>query len=259
MPPDRRTIAVGRRELRAFALGGLLAALLLALVVPPLALLHRQELPLERSLANATVTLVARLSAGSAANPVGPGAHVTDAGRFAYLGSCATCHGAKGDGRGAFGRDTYPDAADLTSPNTVAKTDAELFWIIKNGLAFTAMPGFGRVYPDQNIWELVSYVRALQEGKGTAVTIPMATREQLAFADLAGAKAQRGAAIYLAMACAECHGPIGNAPGELSLAGPSEASAIRGGGLGMPAYPPDRLSEAELDDLLTFVATLRGR
>src|SRR5437899_1881369 len=139
----RRTvelIAVGRRELRAFALGGLLAALLLALVVPPLALLHRQELPLERSLANATVTLVARLSAGSAANPIGPGAHVTDAGRFAYLGSCATCHGAKGDGRGAFGRDTYPDAADLTSPSTVAKTDAELFWIIKNGLAFTAMP-----------------------------------------------------------------------------------------------------------------------
>ncbi len=251
-------VSVKGPEIRAFALGAVTAGIAVLLVAPPLALLHR-DFPFERAFGNAVVSLVAKLQAGTAPNPLGPGAQVTDAGRFAFTGSCATCHGAKGDGKGVFGRDTYPDASDLTGPDAVAKTDAELFWITKNGLAFTAMPAFGRQYTDGNIWALVSYVRALQERKATPVIVPPPTAQQLAFADPRGGPEQRGAAIYFAQGCADCHGPIGNAPGELALSGPSDPVAIRGGGLGMPAYPEDRLSPAQLADLLAFVATLDGR
>jgi mono/diheme cytochrome c family protein len=91
------------------------------------------------------------------------------------------------------------------------------------------------------------------------VSVPAPTAQQLAFADPHGSATQRGAAVYFAQGCADCHGPAGIAPGELALSGPSDASAIRGGGLGMPRYPEARLPDAQLADLLAFVATLNGR
>lgn len=247
-----------RPEIRAFALGVLTSGIAILIVVPPLALVRR-DLPFERAVGNAAVSVVVKLQAGSATNPNGPGGRIVDAGRFAYTGSCATCHGATGDGKGLFGRDTYPDATDLTGPDAVGRTDAELFWILKNGLGFTAMPGFARSYSDANIWDLVSYIRALQERKATPVIVPAAAAQQLAFADPHGTAAQRGAAVYFAQGCADCHGPVGNGPGELALSGPTDASAIRDGGHGMPRYPAGRLPDAQLADLLAFVATLNGR
>ncbi len=247
-----------RRDRSLLGLGALAVAAILALL-PLLLLIHRQDLPLERAFGDGAVSAVSRVLGGDAANPLGPGPSVTDEGRFAYLGSCAVCHGAKGDGRGVLGRDMYPDASDLTAPNVLAKSDAQLFWITKNGLAFTAMPSFARQYPDHNIWALVSYIRALQEGKGQSVDIPTPTREQLAFADPGGSSAQRGAAVYFAEGCADCHGPAGNAPGQLAVSGPAAPEAIRDGGLGMPRYARDRLSDAELADLLAYVATLHGK
>ena len=84
-------------------------------------------------------------------------------------GSCAECHGSTGDGKGVFGAATYPPATDLTSHDVVEKSDAELFWITKNGLNFTAMPGFGDQYSDQDIWNIVAYMRSLQNGQPAAV------------------------------------------------------------------------------------------
>jgi len=55
----------------------------------------------------------------------------------------------------------YPRAADLTSRDTQSYTDQELFWIIKNGIRLSGMPAFGKVEPDEHIWDLVFYVRTL--------------------------------------------------------------------------------------------------
>jgi mono/diheme cytochrome c family protein len=248
-----------QRDLKLLLLGAALASLAILVVAPPLFLLQRQELPFERLVGDTAVSVVSRILGGDAPNPRGPGPSVDDEGRFAYLGSCALCHGARGDGRSLFGRDTYPSASDLTAPNVVSKSDAQLFWITKNGLAFTAMPSFARQYPDDNIWAIVSYVRALQNRNGRSDEVAPPTRTELAFADVAGTATQRGAAVYLAQGCANCHGAVGNAPDRLSIAGPTNAEAVRSGGLGMPAYGRDRLTDADLADLLAFVATLMGR
>jgi mono/diheme cytochrome c family protein len=173
-------------------------------------------------------------------------------GRAAYTGSCAVCHGAKGDGRGVFGRSTYPDATDLTGVKN--KSDAQLFWIIKNGLGFTAMPAFGQQYKDAEIWAMVAYIHALQRGTASALAIPEPTLAQLAVADPAASRQARGAAIYFALGCHLCHGPEGDAPGDLSIRGRIETEIVRkGSDRGMPAYGSNVISDSELADLETYL------
>jgi Cytochrome C oxidase, cbb3-type, subunit III len=55
----------------------------------------------------------------------------------------------------------YPRVPDLGAPGVQGWSDAELFWIIKNGVRFSGMPGFGKSQTDKEIWDLVHYVRSL--------------------------------------------------------------------------------------------------
>ena len=229
------------------------AALIGLLVVPALLLVHRTDLPFERAYGNAVVSLVARVSAGDAKMPAN--ARSSAAGRYVYIGSCATCHGATGDGKGVFGVATYPPATDLTASK--ATSDAALFWITKNGLSFTGMPGFGRQYSDADLWAVVGYIRTLQQGGRThSLNIPTPTEAQLAVADPHGTAVARGAAVYFAQGCQLCHGAVGNAPGDLALH-EGDTETIRRGTSGMSAYGTDRISAAQLADLLAYVATFR--
>lgn len=83
-------------------------------------------------------------------------------GQMNYGARCAACHGLDGRTPTDFGRATYPRTPDLGSPAVQAYSDAELFWIIKNGIRLTGMPGFGRIHSDEEIWHLVHYVRSLR-------------------------------------------------------------------------------------------------
>src|SRR4051794_20834825 len=95
-----------------FALAGLLGLLLLA----PVALMHRDAGNLERAYGNAVIGMVTRVQGGGLGpNPVGSDTRTLAAGRNGFTGSCSQCHGAQGDGRGAFGPTTFPPATDLTS------------------------------------------------------------------------------------------------------------------------------------------------
>jgi len=67
---------------------------------------------------------------------------------------CGACHGLDGHKPTDAGRWMYPRAADLTSPEVQQYSDRELFWIVKNGIRLSGMPGFGRVESDEHIWNL---------------------------------------------------------------------------------------------------------
>ena len=243
-----------RRSFVLAALGAVAALILVLVVALPFALTHRTDLPLERVYGDAAVSVVSRVLGGDAANPVANDPRALSTGRAAYTGSCAVCHGAKGDGRGAFGRTTYPDATDFTSDAAKSKTDAQLFWIVKNGLGFTAMPAFGTQYKDDEIWATVAYIRALQRGTASALAVPEPTLAQLAAADPAVSRQTRGAAIYFALGCHLCHGPEGDAPGDLSIRGRIETEIVRrGSDRGMPAYGTNLISDAELADLEVYL------
>jgi hypothetical protein len=40
-------------------------------------------------------------------------------------------------------------------------TNAQLFWIIKNGIKMTGMGSYGAVHKDEEIWNLVAFVQRL--------------------------------------------------------------------------------------------------
>ena len=240
---------------------GICVALGTGLVVGgPFLVAHRQDLPLELAYGHYAVKAAARLLGGNTANPDASNFRAVSAGRAAYTGSCSECHGADGKGNGVYGTQTYPPATDLTSKDAKELTDSQTFWIIKNGLSFTGMPGFASQYNDSDIWAMVTYVRQLQNGQATSANVPKTTNAQLMLANPNGNAIQRGAAVYFAQGCADCHGAIGNAPGELGLRGGGREAnrAVRDGRRGMPAYGPSQISDSQLTDLAAYMNTFAG-
>jgi mono/diheme cytochrome c family protein len=53
----------------------------------------------------------------------------------------------------------YPRVFDLGSPDVQGMSDRELFWVIKNGIRLSGMPGFAKIKSDEQIWEL-TFLRA---------------------------------------------------------------------------------------------------
>jgi mono/diheme cytochrome c family protein len=75
---------------------------------------------------------------------------------------CVNCHGGPPDSNWAkWSEGLKPVPADL---KVMAKerTAGQLFWVIKNGIKFTAMPGFGMAgASDEQIWQLVAFIKKL--------------------------------------------------------------------------------------------------
>lgn len=57
----------------------------------------------------------------------------------------------------------YPRAPDLGSPEVQKLSNPELFWVIRNGIRLSGMPGFGNVLSNDEIWQATYYVRSLRE------------------------------------------------------------------------------------------------
>jgi len=230
-----------------------------AILVAPLALTHREAGSLETAYGNAAVNVVTRLRAGGIpSNPAAGDSQAIQAGREAYTGSCAQCHGAAGDGKGVFGQTTFPPATNFTSQAAQNLSDQQMFYVIKNGLGFTAMPTYASQYSDADIWTLVSFIRELQSSQLKAFVEVPASKEQLTFANMQSSEAaRRGAAVYFAQGCAVCHGATGAAPEQLNfdINSPDTPTTIRAGTQGMPRYNASQISDAQLRDLLAYMAT----
>jgi len=93
--------------------------------------------------------------------PVNPGIMKESLAHFAD--HCATCHANDGSGQTPIGKNVYPKAPDLRLPHTQSMSDGEIFWVIHNGIRFTAMPAWGEGDPaeDKDSWKLVYFIRHL--------------------------------------------------------------------------------------------------
>ena len=83
------------------------------------------------------------------------------AGSGLYSMECASCHGPDGRTPTPIGRAMHPRVPSLSSAGVQNLSDKELFWVIKNGVRFSGMPGFTNINSDQDIWQLAYYVRSL--------------------------------------------------------------------------------------------------
>ncbi len=79
----------------------------------------------------------------------------------AYTKACQSCHGAPGRKSDPW-MYIYPATPSLTDIAVVGKwTDAELFWIIKNGIKDTGMPALGPTHGDEEMWGVTAFVKQL--------------------------------------------------------------------------------------------------
>jgi cytochrome c oxidase cbb3-type subunit III len=93
-------------------------------------------------------------------NPLAGDPKAAKAGEYEFRINCALCHGlgARGGGRG-------PDLTRAQKKH--AHSDAEMFQVISNGIPGTAMPangtnGQGVGMTDEEIWQIVTYIRSLE-------------------------------------------------------------------------------------------------
>jgi mono/diheme cytochrome c family protein len=82
-------------------------------------------------------------------------------GKDLYAADCASCHGPNGTDLPAAGRGMSPRAVALNSATVQAYSDRELFSIIEVGVRFTGMPGFAGAETNDQIWNVVDFLRAL--------------------------------------------------------------------------------------------------
>ena len=96
--------------------------------------------------------------AQSLRNPVAYSAEAAREGRKSYLRLCQYCHGA--DGRAQANPDF--EAPSLRSPDEwrYGATDGELFVSIKFGAGHD-MPPFSKQLEDEQVWEVVHYLRSI--------------------------------------------------------------------------------------------------
>jgi mono/diheme cytochrome c family protein len=98
-------------------------------------------------------------------NPVPATAEVIAEGQDHFADHCAVCHGNDGSGNTEMGRGLYPRAPDMRLPATQNLSDAELFYIIENGVRLTGMPGWstGTREGETASWHLVHFIRRLPQ------------------------------------------------------------------------------------------------
>lgn len=94
-------------------------------------------------------------------NPLKPTPAIIANARDHFADHCATCHANNGSGRTAINEGLYPSAPDLREETTQNLTDGEILNIIKNGIRFTGMPGWGG--DDEENWKLVLFIRHLPQ------------------------------------------------------------------------------------------------
>jgi mono/diheme cytochrome c family protein len=118
---------------------------------------------LEAGVADMVRDLAIPGSAKALRSPILGTPDVLTRGRRHFAEECAICHG--NDGRGNdLGKRVFPPVPDLR--DTKDMTEGEIFYVIHNGIRFSAMPAFGTPGDEEEArehWEVVYFIRHLPD------------------------------------------------------------------------------------------------
>ncbi len=134
-------------------------------------------------------------------------------GRVAFYRMCVTCHGMDGKGQTDTARALIIQPRDFTVGEfRYGQTDGELFTLIQNGTP-NGMIAFKDLLEDDQIWQLVHYIRSFGPGKSADVVIETepVLENPIEFSQ---ASAMRGKQFY-ARFCVKCHGANGKGDTEM--------------------------------------------
>jgi mono/diheme cytochrome c family protein len=163
---------------------------------------HKKPSQVETDLANMAKDIVIPIETDELINPLTRSPQVINQGQQIYQQSCALCHGVDGHGQTNLGQGMYPPAMDLTSPHVQHWNDAQMYWIIENGVRLTGMPSWKEVLSPEDSWKLVVYVHALPDLNAAPSTKAKAQPFQ---AKSPMQKIAYGRTLYRQEGCFMCH------------------------------------------------------
>ncbi len=121
-----------------------------------------------------------------------------------FEGGCTPCHNRPGAPFNAIAESMLPAPPPLAE-SLEGMPDEEIFWIVKHGLKFTAMPAWPAQSRDDEVWAVTAFLLRLDELSGVEyLRLSGATRagdEQEASAELAA-----GSEALALTECVRCHG-----------------------------------------------------
>ncbi len=137
-------------------------------------------------------------------------------GEALYVQSCLWCHGEEGDGEGPGAERLLPRPRDLSMAQYKIKTtgfedfvpnDADLFRMIGDGMPGSAMPGWSDMHSEQDIWDLVAYIKifAALDEEEPSDQVDYGVR----IASSAESIARGRELFHEGERCSECHGEEG--------------------------------------------------
>jgi mono/diheme cytochrome c family protein len=94
-------------------------------------------------------------------NPYASNANAWVEGGKHFQDHCAICHDENGSGKSEIGRNVYPKVPDMRLGDTQGLSDGALYFIIANGVRYTAMPAWADEHTPAEIWQMVSFIRKL--------------------------------------------------------------------------------------------------
>jgi sulfur oxidation c-type cytochrome SoxX len=133
-----------------------------------------------------------------------------------YRNNCSRCHGEGGNGKGMIALYLDPAPRDLSKPSFMnSKPQERFFQSIKEGIAGTSMPAWGRALNDEQIHGLLAYIqqnfvkepRKQLRWRNVPESNPVATGDQ---------SVKQGEQIFL-QRCTGCHGRKADGKGANSL------------------------------------------
>jgi len=95
-------------------------------------------------------------------NPVPDNEASRNAGAEHFQHHCQICHGLDGQNTGVpFADKMSPPVANLAMDDIQKYTDGQLKWIIENGIRMTGMPSWKGILDENEMWNIVRYIRHL--------------------------------------------------------------------------------------------------
>jgi len=163
----------------------------------------------------------ALLFAGSASAKPG----TVEKGKEIYDKRCTWCHGAEGAGDGAAKDRLLPPPRDFTSGNYKIKAssfeemvpnDDDIYRMIRDGMPGTAMPGWSDILKEQDMWDLVAYVKSFAGfDKAPAKQVDYGTQIKSSSESI-----EKGKHLFEdGDRCVECHGKSGKGSASKRLKG----------------------------------------
>ncbi len=143
-----------------------------------------------------------------------------------YAERCVLCHGADGDGLGPAQEYLNPPPRDFTfgmykmkstAFDDIIPNDEDLMRMIRDGMPGTAMPGWSDVLSDQEIWDLVAYIKVFAGFDQEEPTLQLDYGKQVASSPESIARGKE--LFHENERCSECHGQDGKGDATKRLKG----------------------------------------